>query len=1267
MKKISSIIIFFFLFLIVSCSNNKTINLEYTKEIVFENINVEKEIKVNIDLEKIKFRSLDNSIASISKDKVLSKKEGRTKIEITYNKNKFFVDILVKLEDLKNVKLSNRYLTFSNTYETKEIKLLSNNKKIDNISWSILDDSVAKINNNGIITPLNNGSTYAYGMYKNKAYEVYIKVDVSNQAVNKLPDYLINNSFSKIEDNILYEIRFSENKYLFISEKDGILYEKNAYINQDSNLILDTPGGIIKTNNFNKNNINFTLGKINLSYHKSNTTSEYIYLKNIGIYSGVDKNNKKIVLNLERFYEYYITYDNNTISGKYDIKNNNIILSNDKNQIEILDNTKLKYKDIILNYVTIPNNNSYLAVHPMGNYTLTLLDNNLFVIIGRDKLVKAYGTIDINNNIVSYLKRDIVINNPKPFNILKENNKYIFPKETPLLPGSGNITPQTNNKGTYWNAGAKLVFEKLNISPKDNTKYNITINIENNVKDIDIYLNGKKIGNTENNSKYIIENVLDIKYLTFSKNNYKFPIFKTDKNNNSFNVLPEKLNIELKNLLPDKKYLKPTMPSIGVAKPVVLLVDFPDHRRPRLVEKNDIQKGLFSLDNYGSLSSYYFRSSYGRLKIEGEVLDWYRAKNNRNSYTPEDIMKEALQYHISNGLDIDKYDSNNDSIIDSVIVIWAGSLDSSNFNYNGAFRSVWRRIDQPFKKNIEGYIYVPGLTIYSIVKPIDITTTSLIHETGHLLGLSDYYSYDREEKLNNDLSFTGGALEGGLGTMDMMDSNIGDHNAYSKYMLGWIDPIVVDDIKNIDKVLKLRSTSIYQDAIFIKLRNEKSLLNELFVVELITKDHNFSSLHLENSVIRIMHVDSRMDKDGLIGNWRAYGFLNDNSYTTNKFIHSIEADGLDTFLNFYKNKNQKLDYEEKDFFKKGSVISNNTYPNTNSYDEYGNSTIDTKLEIKIADIKDGFATIKLTSVNLYDTIKIVSIDPKPIIVPNTIDNFTRLDLDSKIFTYTFNKNIKEINSDKIFILENNSLTKLKYNTKINNNKLIIEFISNLNSNSNIRIVIQKDAVKAADNTLNNYNLIHGYLTKKTNSKLTDISFNFGEKLVFNGLNKQIDILEYVIPNSNTASVNELEIISSNSDVGEVIEQIILTKKEGITNITIKNSDGSISKSFILEIKKDTYIDKYYSSKYIDAMSTTLEFELYTYENNLVQIKRLDGKYQGGIVLRGKYSISNNIFTIKVGDNTFDLQISKDDKNVSTLEGRLPTGGAYTDLLFKKVK
>ena len=53
-----------------------------------------------------------------------------------------------------------------------------------------------------------------------------------------------------------------------------------------------------------------------------------------------------------------------------------------------------------------------------------------------------------------------------------------------------------------------------------------------------------------------------------------------------------------------------------------------------------------------------------------------------------------------------------------------------------------------------------------------MNTYTFIHEFAHILGVDDYY----------DTAYIGSPLDG----CDIMDSMVGDHNAYSKINLGWI-------------------------------------------------------------------------------------------------------------------------------------------------------------------------------------------------------------------------------------------------------------------------------------------------------------------------------------------------------------------------------------------------------------------------------------------------------------------------------------------------
>ncbi|MDR0832532.1 MAG: hypothetical protein LBM99_06525, partial [Bacillales bacterium] len=130
-----------------------------------------------------------------------------------------------------------------------------------------------------------------------------------------------------------------------------------------------------------------------------------------------------------------------------------------------------------------------------------------------------------------------------------------------------------------------------------------------------------------------------------------------------------------------------------------------------------------------------------------------------------------------------------------------------------------------------------------------------IHETGHILGLPDYYDMQSESSI------------GALGGLDMMDFNIGDHNAYSKYMFNWVNPEIVKE----NKVVNLKPTSESGEFVILPTINyngtpfaEYLMLEYLTPTALNEKDShgyagNNSAMYQEPG-IRLTHVDSRIAK-----------------------------------------------------------------------------------------------------------------------------------------------------------------------------------------------------------------------------------------------------------------------------------------------------------------------------------------------------------------------------------------------------------------------
>ena len=232
------------------------------------------------------------------------------------------------------------------------------------------------------------------------------------------------------------------------------------------------------------------------------------------------------------------------------------------------------------------------------------------------------------------------------------------------------------------------------------------------------------------------------------------------------------------------------------------------------------------------------------------------------------------------------------------------------------------------------------------INEIKIDSHTFIHETGHFLGLKDYYG-------ENGYNPIGGA--------DMMDRSIIDHNSYSKMLLGWSKPYLVYgagqiDISSMDKensfIVVLDDNAYDNNGQFNPF--DEYILIELYTTEgLNNKDSTYTlskNKHFkapDEIGIRIYHVDKRvyfldassynwtislydgqqlLPNTGLvtpITNSRAKGLYEiyfglSSSVTLYDEIRLINKSGVDTFSSGGLADNNSL-------FKKGDVFSLEKY------------------------------------------------------------------------------------------------------------------------------------------------------------------------------------------------------------------------------------------------------------------------------------------------------------------------------------------------------
>lgn len=279
------------------------------------------------------------------------------------------------------------------------------------------------------------------------------------------------------------------------------------------------------------------------------------------------------------------------------------------------------------------------------------------------------------------------------------------------------------------------------------------------------------------------------------------------------------------------------LPATGNSKILVIPIATSDKSFTD-TELEDINTAFFGeadSSNHDSVASYYKKSSYSKLNITGEVTKIVKfnmtaaqlekqfeikQKNNEN-YT-DYILNSALEV-LDDTIDFAEYDSNGDGYIDAVWMVYAPSYDSSS-DFYWAY-TTWNSIG-PSQNSLytydgvhpSAYSWASKSFLYEKKYQNFPDTHTYIHETGHLLGLDDYYSYDYDSSKNFDTP---------IGGIDMMDLNIGDHTSFSKYLLGWIEPTVVTPelLESNDNTFTLTSFTEKGKCLLIPIINKDNTLN----------------------------------------------------------------------------------------------------------------------------------------------------------------------------------------------------------------------------------------------------------------------------------------------------------------------------------------------------------------------------------------------------------------------------------------------------------
>lgn len=370
--------------------------------------------------------------------------------------------------------------------------------------------------------------------------------------------------------------------------------------------------------------------------------------------------------------------------------------------------------------------------------------------------------------------------------------------------------------------------------------------------------------------------------------------------------------------------------------------------------------------NYYTLSDYYNQASYGKLNITSYITDWYVIKegtyeeywNMNNSVTESIQIQKWVNKNYADWKDI--LDADSDGIYDSIIFINASSPyheDSySTLSFSGAFnyRIYGNYRNQNGEIAINQYV---NINVDCIKDDKGIMTGTLLHEFAHGFGLIDYY----------DVAYSGYNAVGGF---DMQSNNEGDWNAYSKYAVGWTNPVVLTEDQIGDGItVEISDFESTGDTLIIPtssaVMNDGTLcpFNEYISVDLYSPTKLYQNaanrMGLTNTGVRMYHVDSRLLEintwDDLLTDTITYDVKQTNAYYEGGQYHLqlLQKGGDNTFTSGkYRGVNNK------DLFYEGDSFNINDYSSVFANGKMNDGS-DFPYEITVISISDGKATISV--------------------------------------------------------------------------------------------------------------------------------------------------------------------------------------------------------------------------------------------------------------------------------------------------------------------
>ena len=333
------------------------------------------------------------------------------------------------------------------------------------------------------------------------------------------------------------------------------------------------------------------------------------------------------------------------------------------------------------------------------------------------------------------------------------------------------------------------------------------------------------------------------------------------------------------------------LPAEGTTRLLVLPIEFTDSPfSQRTLKDLEIALGGTAEETgyWESVSSFYAKSSFGKVNLVYEMADVYNTGLTQRELYDQSVRRKGSSYVSDNGVGIikkafdaykakkeeseptylkDHFDADKNGWIDGIVAVYSGlDKQTGRLNYDQAAYywayTYWAvgaesgslTWTSPNKESPTPnlYFWLSYNFIYEAVKSPKSDSHTLIHETGHMFGLDDYYP-DTGSSFN------------AAGCWSMMDQNILDHDVFSKMILGWCNPIIADGTGEVE----INPAPSSGDCILFPTGNwNGTAYDEYMLLEYYTPtDLNYLDSHTQYpnrhrgySIpgIKIYHIDARL-------------------------------------------------------------------------------------------------------------------------------------------------------------------------------------------------------------------------------------------------------------------------------------------------------------------------------------------------------------------------------------------------------------------------